>query len=184
MEAVQLAALGAFLLIALLVVVTSRRTGRLLARTREAEGFRSRVDDLARRADRSLGEIAAAIDNVRRRSVEPEAIRGALAAAREAVDHYADEARELGGPAAAGSARAVIVAELERASRALDLVEHGCMVLSSTWRGELGPEAQTSIKRGYLNLIHAREGLARGAVEARRLAEAASPARRLGRRIA
>jgi hypothetical protein len=183
MDPVQVAALVAFLLVALVVVIAGRRAGRLLAHTRDAEGFRGRVDDLARRADHSLAGIAKAVDSVRRRTVEPETIREGVAVAREAVERYAKEARDLGGPAVTGPARDAIVAELERAGRALELVDHGCRVLSSSWRGELGAEAQTSIKRGYLNLIHAREGLLRSAADARRLAEAASPARRLGRRI-
>ncbi len=39
-------------------------------------------------------------------------------------------------------------------------------MLTSARRGARDLEAQTSIKRGYLNLIHAREAIARHAVRA------------------
>ena len=41
------------------------------------------------------------------------------------------------------------------------MVEHGATILASVRRGQRELEAQTSIKRGYLNLIHAREAIAR-----------------------
>src|ERR671921_839213 len=56
--------------------------------------------------------------------------------------------------------------ELERAQRALEMVEHGTTMLAAARRGPRELEAQTSIKRGYLNLIHAREAFARHAARA------------------
>ena len=53
--------------------------------------------------------------------------------------------------------------DLGRAKRAIDMVEHGATILASVRRGQRELEAQTSIKRGYLNLIHAREAIARHA---------------------
>ena len=41
------------------------------------------------------------------------------------------------------------------------MVEHGANILASVRGGARELEAQTSIKRGYLNLIHAREAIAR-----------------------
>ena len=50
-------------------------------------------------------------------------------------------------------------------------------------RGPRELEAQTSIKRGYLNLIHAREAIARYALEAQDL-EGEEVTQRAGRRSA
>ena len=80
------------------------------------------------------------------------------------------------------------MAEIERASRALGMVEHGANMLASSRRGSRDLEAQTSIKRGYLNLIHAREAVARHAILAEDLqieerAVRADRLRRLTRRI-
>ena len=46
------------------------------------------------------------------------------------------------------------------------MVEHGAAILAQVRRGGRELEAQTSIKRGYLNLIHAREAIARHAARA------------------
>ena len=49
-------------------------------------------------------------------------------------------------------------------------------------RLERGTEADTAVKRGYLNLIHARESIAEQAKLAIERAEDASPVRRIQRR--
>ena len=182
MDTVQILALLGFLVVAAFVIVAVRRTGSLLTRTREAESFRDDVADLARRFEVSLGAVSDRIDAVRRGAAEPDAITANLAAALDAVDRYAEEARGLRGPREASVAHEGLVAEIERAGRALTMVEHGCVIRLRGRRGEAGPEAETAIKRGYLNLLHAREAVARYSAEAMELAEAASPVRRLGRR--
>ena len=45
------------------------------------------------------------------------------------------------------------------------MVEHGATILIGVRRGPRELEAQTAIKRGYLNLIHAREAFARRALD-------------------
>jgi hypothetical protein len=76
------------------------------------------------------------------------------------------------------------VYELERAGRALELVNHGCLLYETGRRLERGTEADTAVKRGYLNLIHARESIAEQAKLAIERAEDASPVRRIQRRHA
>ena len=49
------------------------------------------------------------------------------------------------------------------------MVEHGTTIMVNVRRGPRELEAQTAIKRGYLNLIHAREAFARRALDARDL---------------
>ena len=181
-ETAQVIALVAFLFLAIGVAIAARRTGSILRRTREAEGFRGDVGDLARRVEASLGDVAMLIDGVRRRDTDPDAIAASLAAAQDAVELYAEEARALGAPSVAVVYRAAIVHELERAGRALQLVEHGCLLYATGRRLDRGPEADTAIKRGYLNLVHARERIAGQAAAAIERAEDASPVRRLGRR--
>jgi len=183
-ETAQVIALVAFLFVAVAVALGARRTGSILSRTREAEGFRGSVADLARRVESSLGDVSVLIDGVRRRDTEPETIRASLAAARDAVDRYGDEARELAAPAIALPHRDAIVYELERAGRALELVNHGCLLYGTGRRLERGTEADTAVKRGYLNLIHARESIAEQAKLAIERAEDASPVRHIQRRNA
>ena len=69
-----------------------------------------------------------------------------------------------------------LTTELDRAARAADMAEHGLNALSTGTRGR-DLEAQTSLKRGALNLRHAREAIARLAreVEALRPMDIATP---------
>jgi hypothetical protein len=173
--------IAAFIALAAGLAVVLRGTGRIVARTRALEDFKSSVGDLAARVDASLGEAAGQIDAVRRRQVGPDTIADMIIAATDAVERYTDEARALRGPLTAKTIRADLVAELERAQRAIGMVEHGIAILAMARRGPRELEAQTSIKRGYLNLIHAREAIARHALEARTL-EADEDVETAGRR--
>jgi hypothetical protein len=182
-ELVALLPIAAFIALAAGLVVVFRGTGRIVARTRELDHFKTAVQDLAARVDASLGGAARQIDAVRRRTLGPETIGDTIVAATDAVERYADEARSLHGPVAARRIREDLVAELERAERALGMVEHGATIMAAARRGSRELEAQTSIKRGYLNLLHAREAIARHALKAQDL-EADDGPQRAGRRIA
>jgi hypothetical protein len=166
MELAVLLPIAAFIALAAGLAVVLRGTGRIVARTRELEQFRSGVRDLAARVDASLEGAAGQIDAVRRRQVGPETIGDTIDAAADAIGRYADEANALRGPRKAQRIRSDLVAELERARRALEMVEHGTSIMILARRGPRELEAQTSIKRGYLNLIHAREAFAQHALEA------------------
>ncbi len=169
MELAVLLPIAAFIALAAGLAVVLRGTGRIVKRTRELEHFRGSVRDLAARVDASLGAAAGQIDAVRRRQIGPDTIVDTIVAATDAVDRYADEAKALRGPRKAQTIRQDLVGELERARRALEMVEHGASMMLTAGRGPRELEAQTSIKRGYLNLIHAREAFARHALEAQDL---------------
>jgi hypothetical protein len=124
------------------------------------------VKDIATRVDAQIEAAAGRIDAVRHHQAGPELINQSVVDATEALERFSDEARALKVPRRAQAIRDDLVAELERASRALGMVEHGANMLASSRRGSRELEAQTSIKRGYLNLIHAREAIARQAVRA------------------
>jgi hypothetical protein len=183
MELSVLLPIVAFIALAAGLAVVLRGTGRIVARTHELEQFKRSVTDLAARVDASLAGASRQIDAVRRRQVGPETIGDTVAAATDAVERYAEEARGLRGPLAVRQVRADLVAELERAGRALGMVEHGASILAAARRGTRELEAQTAIKRGYLNLLHAREAIARHALEAQGI-EADDGAQRAGRGVA
>ena len=169
MELAVLLPIAAFIALAAGLAVVLRGTGRIVARTREVEQFKAAVKDLAARVEASLDGAADEIDAVRRRQVDPTAIFETISAAVDAVQRYADEARALHGPRRAQQIRTDLIAALERAERALGMVEHGTSLMATVRRGPQELEAQTSIKRGYLNLIHAREAIARHALAAQKL---------------
>jgi hypothetical protein len=63
-------------------------------------------------------------------------------------------------PAFAAVTATRIAEELDRAGRAVETVRHGCVLLGVEAGRPRELEGETSIKRGYLNLLHAREALA------------------------
>jgi len=159
MELLLVLPLFAFLILLTLFILVLRRAGRFIARTRDVERFRRQVRDLAGRIERSLGEICARVDELRRGQLGADALADDLSASLDAVGRYADEARGLRPPTDARRIRDEIVGELERAARALEMIEHGRSIQASARSGGREVEAQTSIKRGYLNVLHAREAI-------------------------
>jgi hypothetical protein len=168
-ELTVLLPVAAFAALAFGVLVILRRAGRIVARTREVEHFRSAVGDLATRIDQSLEGAVGRIDAVRRGQLAADAIPPTIEAATDAVSRYVDEARSLKAPTAGEPIRDAMVEELERAGRALAMVEHGAKILAQARRRGRELEAQTSVKRGYLNLVHAREAIVRHAAAAEEL---------------
>jgi hypothetical protein len=169
-----------FVALAAGLIVVFRGTARIAARSRELHQFTGGVKDIATRVDAALESAAGRIDAVRHQQAGPEMIGQAVADASEELERYEDQARALRGPRRAQAIRDDLVAELERASRALGMVEHGANMLTSSRRGSRDLEAQTSIKRGYLNLIHAREAIARHAIRADDLRVDEKPPERTG----
>jgi hypothetical protein len=162
---VALVALAAFVALAVAFLVVLRRASRVVTESRDQERLRRAVEDLALRIDTSLGGVIERIDAVRRHHLAADAIEQNLAAASDAVERYAEEAATLHGPIPAEEVRANLLAELERAGRALEMVAHGCALLDVAPGGPGEIEAQTAIKRGYLNALHAREAIARHAAD-------------------
>jgi len=167
--AVILLPVMAFIALAAGLIVVFRGTSRIAARTRELQRFRGAVKDLAARADGALESAATRIDAVRHQQAGPETIGQTVVDTSLTLETLGDEARALRGPRRAQAIRDDFIAEIERASRALGMVEHGANMLAASRRGSRELEGQTSIKRGYLNLIHAREAVARHAVLAEEL---------------
>ncbi|MEO5940393.1 MAG: hypothetical protein ABIZ72_05500 [Candidatus Limnocylindrales bacterium] len=151
----------AFFILLTLFVLVLRRAGRFVATTRDAERFRRQVGDLAGRVETSLGEICGRIDAVRRGQLEADAVADDISASLDAIARYTTEARGFHPPIDGTAIRDEIVAELERAARALEMVEHGRAIQASARSGGREVEVQTAIKRGYLNVLHAREAIAR-----------------------
>ncbi len=152
MDWIVLLPILAFIALVAGLVVVFRRTGHIAGRARETEGFRSAIRDLCARIEVSLAGATAKIDQVRHHELTPDAISDTLVAATDAVERYIEEAKTIKTPPTAMPIREDLVTGLERASRALATVEHGATIMVSVRGGARELEAQTSIKRGYLNL--------------------------------
>jgi hypothetical protein len=150
-----------FIILLFVFAVILRRIGILVAESRETATFRRSVRDLAGRIDFTLGSIIGKIDALRRQQMEADALVEPLDVTLEALLAYQEEARQLSGPPVIEAARVAFLSELDRADRALQMVEHGCAILVGANQGQRFTEAQTAIKRGYLNVLHAREAIER-----------------------
>jgi len=127
--------------------------------------------DIVHRSDLSLDELSLAVDDLRRRKADPEATEASLRACAEALRRYAREAALVDKVVSAGEGGG-LKAEIERAQRAVELIEHGRQLMLDG-RVDGVAEGETSVKRGYLNLLHARDAIrAKGAA----IAAASDPA--------
>jgi hypothetical protein len=162
----QGAILWLVVLVALGIVaaVTVRRMSVLAARTRSLERFQKGVTGIDARLAATADPFVAQLDEIRRRSGNPQALSAALPATQEALRALAAEGRALRAPAPLTSQAVALGVELDRAVRAADMVEHGIDALLAA-RGSRELEAQTSLKRGALNMRHAREAANRIARE-------------------
>jgi hypothetical protein len=147
-------------LVALALVLFVRRASLAISRTRRIERFQSESDALGTRIDGVLAAMIVRVDLARHGDVTPADIEGEVRDALTAISGGLEEARAIEVPAAFAESHAGMVAELAHAVRATEMVLHGCSVGEGRGRREHMNEAQTAIKRGYLNLSHAREALA------------------------
>lgn len=136
-----------------------RRMSQLAARTRQLEGFQRAATDLDRRFAAAAGPVVDALDEIRRRAGDPQLLAEALPAASDTILAITAEARAARPPAMLAEHAAAMVRELERAARAMELVEHGLASMLVA-RGPRELEAQVALKRGALNLRHGRDAFA------------------------
>ena len=148
--------LGLLVVLAFLFVVTLRRMSQLIARTRGLERFQKAVEGLETRFVGSVGPLVRELDDSRRHAGDPVTLRDRLAEAQTVLGQLREESTTLAAPAGLTAAVTCLAGDLDRAIRAASLVEHG---LAAGATASLGRdlEAQTSVKRGALNLRHAQE---------------------------
>jgi len=160
----------------------ARAGGKALARSREVTRFRFEAKQVGARADPVLERLAARVDAARRHLVPPEEILGDLDEGTQELGEAQAMTEAMRAPPYALHLRDAMGQDLERAVRAIEMIRFGCEQ-STAGRGRGAElEAQTSVKRGYLNLLHARESLGSHLGEANRL-EPLPPARARRSRI-
>jgi hypothetical protein len=152
--------LGLLVLLGAFFVVTLRRMSMLAARTRNLERFQRGTGSLDGRFGAVVVPLVHSLDETRRHAGDPEQLRRQVTEAQVTLAELLAETRSLAAPGGLASAVAAMAGELERASRAASLVEHGLDSMVNSSRGR-DLEAQTSLKRGALNLRHSHEAFAR-----------------------
>jgi hypothetical protein len=151
--------LGLLVLLGVMFVLTLRRMSALVGRTRDLERYQAAVDALDRRFAGVCLPLIRNLDDARRHAGDPVALRDQVAEADAVLTELAVEARALRPAPALTAASAALAAELERATRAVSLLEHGVNTMAPGTRGR-DLEAQTALKRGALNMRHAQAAFA------------------------
>jgi hypothetical protein len=151
--------LALFVLLAIAFTLLLRRAARIVAANREDDTFRREGAALADRAVTVITSASESIDGVRRRISAPAALDEVLPGLLESLETIRAAADALIPPAVMAAIRARMAEEIDRAMRSIESVQHGCVLLGVA-DGRLGErEGETAVKRGYLNLLHAREAL-------------------------
>jgi len=163
-EVLTVASLALFAVLAIAFAYVLRRAARVVAVTREDEAFRRDGAALADRAVDAITAGAARIDRVRRRSDDASTLDDVLPQLLETLGALRLEADALAPPPRLGAVGVRVEEEINRACRAVETVQHGCTILGVRAGRPRALEGETSIKRGYLNLLHAGEALASLAV--------------------
>lgn len=150
--------------LAMLSIGVVRRMSALIARTRDLEHYQKAIAGVDARSAVVIDPLVRELDGARRQALDPKGLAGAITAAQGELATLATEMRGLATPVALVAATVALVGELDRAARATEMAEHGLNAMLAGTRGR-DLEAQTSIKRGALNLRHAREAISRLAKE-------------------
>ena len=156
-----IAVLGVLALAAWIVV---RRMAALARRTRGLEQFQRDIAEIDVRMAALLGPLVMRLDDLRRLTGDPSAVASDLGPASATLEELAAVARGTRPPAPLAQRAGTVVAELERALRALDLLDHGLRT-ALEGRRDTGAEAGVALKRGTLNLRHSRDAVGRVAAE-------------------
>jgi hypothetical protein len=152
---------GPLLIFWVMVAVACWLVWRVLlagGRVRRDRSSAAAVDVIALRAEKELAELSGLVDGIRRRKVEPRDVMTAIQTGQEALKRDAREAAELGRLPAWAAVAGDLRSDIDRALRAVDLVVHGSELLDGVAAIDSG-EGETEVKRGYLNLVHARDSI-------------------------
>jgi hypothetical protein len=167
MESVfRIVAFFLFVCLSALVVYIVLRSGSAGRARRRSESFRTSITAIRAGAESALAPVSTEVDAVRRglragRSIVPD-----LTAARASLETLIAQAESLPAPEGVDGGGALVAGDLRRACAAIDAVLAGCVDASESTSRAVGLAAQTSVKRGYVEMQHAREALARHVADA------------------
>ena len=168
MGAIVLPLLLALLLLYVLVYFV-RMAGQALASSREVTRFQFEAKALLAQVDPILEGLATRTDSARRQLVSPDEILPDLESGTTTLEAARATAEAIRAPLQGRVLRDALGEDVDRAIRAVAMIQHGCQQAVSGYGRGAELEAQTAVKRGYLNLLHARESLVSHVGEAVRL---------------
>lgn len=149
--------LALLVLLVFVLALLARRAARALAVSRAANAFEAEVTALSGRLTPIVDELVRLIDAVRRHQLPANESREALGAARSAFESERDAVTGWSTPPGLTALVGDLAADLERLARAAETIDFGTQLTVTGTSHQRELEAQTAIKRGYLNLLHARQ---------------------------
>jgi len=122
--------------------------------------YRNELFERTERIDLRLGEVAADIEALRRRALDPEDAVTSLTVHEDALEEESDGNQAMMAPEELHGLHMEYEANLERTLRGILVVERGCAITRLPHRPPEDEEPYTYYKRGHGNVTHARMRMA------------------------
>ena len=149
--------LGIFAAMVAAVVALVWRVLLAGGRLRRDVAVTTSVTQVAGRADVVMGRLAEQVDGLRRKRLAPAEVADSIEGAATDLAECSADAQEL-SRRPGGQLAGAMAEEIDRACRAIEMIEHGRELLAIPTLERVG-EGETEVKRGYLNLLHARDAM-------------------------
>ena len=122
--------------------------------------YRNELFERTERIDLRLGEVAADIEALRRRALDPEDAVNSLTVHEDALEAESEGIQAMMAPEELHGLHMEYEANLERTLRGILVVERGCAITRLPHRPPEDEEPYTYYKRGHNNVTHARMRMA------------------------
>ncbi len=127
---------------------------------KELGAYRNELFERTERIDLRLGEVAADIEALRRRGLDPEDAVARLTVHEDALEGESEGIQAMMAPEELHGLHMEYEANLERTLRGILVVERGCAITRLPHRPPEDEEPYTYYKRGHNNVTHARMRMA------------------------
>ena len=122
--------------------------------------YRNELFERTERIDARLAQVAADIEALRRRALDPEAAVDSLTVHEDALEAESEGIQAMMAPEELHGLHMEYEANLERSLRGILVVERGCAITRLPHRPPDDEEPFTYYKRGHGNVTHARMRMA------------------------
>ena len=148
---------GILAALVVLFVAVARRVSQLVAGTRELERFQRAIAEIDAATASVVDPLLGSLDGfVRHHAGDPAQLAGDLPHAAASLRDTQARAKQIDVPVGLAAEAQHIIGELDRAARSADLAAAGLVTQLEGHRDRQG-ESSVDVKRGALNLRHARD---------------------------
>ncbi len=146
-------------LVVFVLVMFARRAARALSVSRAATAFQTEIMACSGRIMPVVDDLVRRVDAVRRHQLPPEEVREALAEAKGTFERERGVIASWQLPSGFTALVGDMSEDVDRLARAVETISFGTELAIEGTGHQRELESQTVIKRGYLNLLHARQSL-------------------------